>query len=213
VSMVTEAPGPISLNGEDDRGTERHERLARGVAALRIRGRQIPLERVLLIAGCVLVPLGVILILLGWYGAAHTTLLEEQVPYLISGGVLGLTLAALGGFFYFGYWLTRQVTETRNQFEQQADAARRQNDQLITALSRIETALAAGSRSTARRAQRSATAGNGGLPGRGDQLVATANGSLLHRPDCEVVANRDDVRSVPAGTPGFTPCRICNPLD
>jgi hypothetical protein len=213
VSMVREAPGPISFNGDDDRGSERHERLERGVAALRIRGRQIPLDRILLIAGCVLVPLGVGLVLLGWYGAAHTNLLEEQVPYLISGGLLGLTLAALGGFFYFGYWLTRQVGETRRQFDQQAEATRRQHDQLIGALSRLETALsgsarATSSRSASRRSPRASAPGNGGVA-----LVATATGTMLHRPDCEVVADRDDVRAVPAGAPGFTPCRICNPLE
>jgi methylphosphotriester-DNA--protein-cysteine methyltransferase len=42
-------------------------------------------------------------------------------------------------------------------------------------------------------------------------FVATATGSMLHRPDCPVVANRPGVRKVKAGTPGFEPCKICEP--
>jgi hypothetical protein len=43
-------------------------------------------------------------------------------------------------------------------------------------------------------------------------LVATPNGSLLHRADCAVVAKRDDLRRLPADAAGFTPCQICQPL-
>lgn len=41
---------------------------------------------------------GVILVMLGWYGAAHTNILTEQIPYLISGGLLGLGLIIVAGF-------------------------------------------------------------------------------------------------------------------
>ncbi len=36
---------------------------------------------------------GLTAILLAWFGAAQSTLVEEQIPYLISGGLLGLALA------------------------------------------------------------------------------------------------------------------------
>ena len=42
-------------------------------------------------------------------------------------------------------------------------------------------------------------------------LLATATGTMLHRPDCPVVANRPGVRRVKASTPGFEPCKICEP--
>ena len=42
-------------------------------------------------------------------------------------------------------------------------------------------------------------------------FVATATGTMLHRPDCPVVANRPGVRRVKAGTAGFEPCKICEP--
>jgi uncharacterized membrane protein (DUF485 family) len=35
---------------------------------------------------------GIAFILLGWYGAAYTNIVSEQIPYVISGGLLGLGL-------------------------------------------------------------------------------------------------------------------------
>jgi len=42
--------------------------------------------------------LGFVLVLLGWYGASHTNIVSEQIPYLISGGLLGLGLIIVSGF-------------------------------------------------------------------------------------------------------------------
>ena len=56
--------------------------------------------------------LGPLLIGLGWYGSAQTILPFEQIPYLISGGLLGLAVVIVGGFLYFSYWLTRMVQAT-----------------------------------------------------------------------------------------------------
>ena len=40
-------------------------------------------------------PLGVVFVLLAWYGAAHTTRVFEQIPYMISGGLLDTQLTTL----------------------------------------------------------------------------------------------------------------------
>jgi hypothetical protein len=145
------------------------------------------LERGLLIAGSVLLPLGVILIVMGWYGAAHTPWLFEQIPYALSGGILGLGLIFAGGFLYFGYWLTRIVKENR-----------RQTELLVDALSRLEGMLGG--------------SGNGAGPRADGMLVATATGSMLHRPDCPVVVGREGLRRVPPDAQGYEPCKICDPL-
>jgi hypothetical protein len=145
------------------------------------------LERALLIAGSVLLPLGVILIVIGWYGAAHTPWLFEQIPYALSGGILGLGLIFAGGFLYFGYWLTRMVKENR-----------RQTELLVGAITRLEGLLGAG--------------GNGTGPAADGMLVATATGSMLHRPDCPIVVGREGLRRVSRDAKGFAPCKICEPL-
>jgi hypothetical protein len=169
----------------DDRADQRLGRLREGVRGLG-RTRGLPLDRLLLITGGILLPLGVILILVGWYGASHTPWLFEQIPYAVSGGLLGAALVIVGGFLYFGYWLTRVVQETR-----------RQTDLLASVLDRLGSPGAG-------------SIGNG-ASGRGSGLVATAAGTMLHRPDCPVVAGKEGLRRVAAGTKGFTPCKICDP--
>jgi hypothetical protein len=85
---------------------------------------------VLLIAAGALVTLGLSAILLAWVGASRSTLIEEQVPYLISGGLLGVALAVVGAMTYFAHWLTVFVREAREH-----EAARAQDhDELMEAL-------------------------------------------------------------------------------
>src|SRR5688500_7725693 len=84
-----------------------HASLSERLTALRRRTGFVVTDRTLLIAGSVLMPLGLMLVILGWYGAAHTTRLFEQVPYIASGGFGGVVLMIAGGFCYFGFFLAR----------------------------------------------------------------------------------------------------------
>ena len=167
----------------------RQQRLAAAVKNLRTRQSlsAIPVDRWVLIAGAVMVPLGIALILLAWYGAAHKPLIIQQFPYLLSGGILGLGLMFTGGLAYFGYWVTRLVQENRHHTQA-----------LVAAIDRL--AGLAGEED-----------GSGVRAGGDGMLVATATGTMLHRPDCPVVANREGVRRVKADAPGFDPCKICEP--
>lgn len=123
---------------------ERQRRLALAVARLRRRTAGFPPDRWLPVAGAVLVPLGIACIAMGWYGAAHTTRLYQQVPYVLSGGIAGLAFVFAGGFAYFAAWLTRQVHETRAQADRLAallEAQQEQSARMADALDRIGTRL------------------------------------------------------------------------
>jgi hypothetical protein len=63
--------------------------------------------------GMALIVFGFVCILLGWYGAAHSPYLYQEVPYLISGGLLGVALVIGGGIFVRSAWSMRQVEEDR----------------------------------------------------------------------------------------------------
>ena len=199
----------------------RHAALVGATGALRpARNREFPLETILVVLGGLCLPAGIIAIIVGWYGAAHTPRLYEQNDYLISGGLLGLGLVFVGGFLYFGYWMTRQI-----------HAAGAANQQTLRALSRIEAQMAAVAAATAATAAglENASNGRGGRSGRTPAsavarreapvaavpggLVATERGSLVHRPDCPVVANKQNLRPVDADARGFRPCQICAPFD
>jgi hypothetical protein len=171
--------------------------LGRATSRLRRSAAGLPVERWLLVAGWVLLPLGVVLILLAWYGASHTTRVWQQIPYAISGGLLGLGFMLAGGFGYFAYWLTKLVDDGRRQSEQ----AMRLAERTAEALDRIEASLNGGA-SPSRRGAAAATNG---------ALVTTAKGSMVHRPDCPMVAGKTNVRRVRGSTRGLRACMICEP--
>jgi hypothetical protein len=218
----------ISDAGNPDAGLARHEGLAAAVSKVRVRpGFNLPVERILLGAAVILFPLGLVFILLGWEGAAHNGHTYAQIDYLISGGLFGLGLSVAGGFMYFGYWLSRQLNDSR-----------RQNGLTLQALGRIEELLDAqlnsrvapasyggapvnsgsGSSNRAFQADGAAAPANGTAAAHTDptgevampMLLATPKGSLLHRPECPVVARRTDLRQVPAGADGFGFCTMCD---
>ncbi len=185
-AFPTDADAPVAApyGGEED--------LASGLSRLRRRAGAVPVDRWLAIAGGVLMPLGVVLVLIGWYGAAHTSRLFEEVPYLISGGLLGIVLSTIGAALYFGYWLTRIVASQRD---------------IVETLARMDAKLdGAGNGAVAESQAATPAAG---------RLVATPTGTMFHRPDCPVVADRprDELRTVTLPARGMSPCKLCAPLD
>ena len=155
-------------------------------------------------AAAVLLPLGLVMVLLSWYGAAHTPYLFEQVPYLISGGLLGLGLVLTGGFVLFGSWIARTAREQQAVSYELLDAVRAVRDELASRpVAPVQVTTQRGRR----------TSNGNGSGHAGDGLVATANGSMLHRPDCVVVAHREDLHAVSSQESGaLQPCRLCAPL-
>ena len=190
---MTDAALPTTEPSTNGAGS-RQQRLAASVKNLRTRQSlsSMPADRWVLIAGAIMVPLGIALIILGWYGAAHKALIIQQFPYLISGGILGLGLMITGGLAYFGYWITRLVQENRTNTRD-----------IIAAIDRLGALVG--------EEDGAATSASSGRSAATGTLVATATGTMLHRPDCPVVANRPGVRRVKPGTAGFEPCKICEP--
>ena len=114
------------------------DRLEEGVEELRVPEPSADAESLLMKVGLALPVIGVILIVVAYWNASGTAYVADQVPMLISGGILGLGLAiiGLGLFIRFSlawllrFWLARLVVE------QQA-----QTDRLVEALGRIEAKL------------------------------------------------------------------------
>lgn len=193
--VTIESPGSGDRLGE----------LRDAVRRLRVGAARGDHEHTLMILGGVLAPLGLIAVLLGWFGASHTPNSFEQVPYLISGGLLGLGFVFLGGFLYFTHWVTVLVREGRAQ-----------SDRTVEALERIETLLLRQPAGVPAAAVAVVPAPAPVAPAPVDApadevLYATPNGSMLHRRHCPVIANRDNPRVVARDTPGYTLCRICEP--
>jgi hypothetical protein len=74
-------------------------------------GRNV--RKTMQMAGMAIIVLGFVFILLGWYGASHSPYLYEEVPYLISGGLLGVAMVIGGGVLVRSAWTLRQIEEDR----------------------------------------------------------------------------------------------------
>jgi hypothetical protein len=173
----------------------RQHRLASRVASLRTRAGTGSLDRWLLWIGGILLPLGVMLVFLGWWGTSKTVFVFEQLPYVVSGGLLGLALVFAGGFVYFAYWQTVIVRELRTE-----------RREVVSALRRIQSTLE----------ERGGVAGTGNgraaVTSPAAAFVATPTGTMFHRPECPVVARREDVSDVDPRRTELLPCGICDPL-
>jgi hypothetical protein len=86
-------------------------RLAGGVDRTRRRNGTSDVRHVMHLLGMTTIGFGIATVILGWYGAAHSPLLAQEIPYLISGGLLGVALVLCGGALYLASWLLRQIQE------------------------------------------------------------------------------------------------------
>ena len=103
-------------------------------------------ERTYLLVGIVLMVVGGGLIFSGYWGASGTGVLAEQIPYVLSGGFLGLGVMLVGAAMfvryslsrYLRYWLIRTIYEERTQA-----------DKVVESLGSIEALLRETARSRA----------------------------------------------------------------
>jgi hypothetical protein len=151
------------------------------------------------VVGSLLIPLGVVFILLAWYGAAHAKVIQQQIPYMVSGSFAGLGCLVVGGLLFWGHWLYR--------IYDQADLQHREQQQLLETLI---AALAAGQ--VVGGPSVSALAAPPGTES-AQSFYATASGTVYHRSGCAVIAHHPtDLRVLGSNSLGaLRPCQICDP--
>lgn len=158
------------------------------------------LQATLLIVGATLLPIGLIVIGFGWYGAANTPYAFDQISFLISGGLLGLGLAFTGGFLYFGSWLAKIATDNSDAMNRLAESL----DEMGEALSRAQVMVPVPATWVHDKDDTLPA-----VPRAQDQFVATEAGSMLHQADCTLVQGRQDLRAASFDDPDLKPCRMC----
>lgn len=192
------APLDVPVDDAEEVGlvASMQQRLAESLVALRRRaGAPTSLDGRIAIVGGMLAAAGAVLVLLGWYGASHTSRVYLQIPYLISGGLLGVVLAFVGGCAYLASWLTRLVQDERERTDEALAASR----DTAAALQRIEALLAT-----------TIAGSTGAMAHDAEGYVSTPAGKLAHRPTCAAVAGRTDLRPVTVGPDGPPLCRMCD---
>lgn len=131
---------------------------------------------------------GVTFVLLAWYGAAYTNILTEQIPYLISGGLLGLGLIIVAGFLASSASIERETQELRRE--------------LARALDGLRTAEAR-------------PGGPASEPAGADgRVFVVPGGKSYHVAGCPILEGKDGVRTLAAGEAagsGYAICKLCGP--
>jgi len=131
--------------------------------------------------------IGLLVIAVGWNGAASQLSTVSQFPYLISGGILGLALVVTGGALL----VVQGAREDRARLEAKLDM-------LADALARSGgPALAPGA----------------AMPANLSGLVA-AGAASYHVPGCRLVDGREEISyltPMEAQARALRPCRVCNP--
>jgi hypothetical protein len=158
------------------------------------------------VAGSILVPVGIAIILVAWYGSAHTRYVQQQIPYLVSGSFIGLGCMVLGGLLYWAHWLYRIYDQADLNHEELMKAF----EHTLRVVADRLTAPGAG---PVAGADRERDPGPGAVVGAGSPstYVATATGAVYHLPSCPVVAHHGEgLRALgPDALAAMEPCRIC----
>lgn len=144
------------------------------------------------VVGWVLIALGGLAILLGYLGVSREALVAKQIPFLVSGGITGMVLVAVGAFFLGTEDLRKQLVRL-DQIEEQVDE--------------LHAVLLSRRDAPTRRP-------NGSTSHEAGQLLAVEGGSSYHRPDCQMVEGKSNVEVVTPRTivrRKLDPCGICEP--
>jgi len=143
--------------------------------------------------GLLVVAAGLLVIGIGWNGAAGAggevngvPNLSAQLPWLLSGGILGLGLVVFGAALVIVH-------------NQRVDRARLESkfDELLDVL-----------------AQGGARSGSAVFTPADAAGIFAAGATSYHRPDCRLVTGRTDVSyltSAELATRDLSPCRVCKP--
>jgi hypothetical protein len=136
--------------------------------------------------GLLFVALGFAFIGKAWDGAASINFVQGQVPYLLSGGFMGLALVITGCTLIF---LTTLRSERR--------ALHEKFDEVATLLGRNLSRM---------------SASPGGSAAGAEQVVAGA--TVYHRAGCRILEGKEEAVTITvqqAAAEGLSPCRSCEP--
>lgn len=110
--------------------SDRVSRFQADVASLDVPVAASQRESWFLWGGTLLVVVGIIVVFVGYWGASGTANVADQMPYMLSGGAIGLALVIVGGILVgrysmarvFRFWLALLVAENRSQTDRIVEA-------------------------------------------------------------------------------------------
>jgi len=157
------------------------------------------------LVGWILALLGAVALFLGWWGVSGQALTAKQLPYLISGGLVGIALIVLAAVFL--------ATEDWRRQMKRLDALEHKIDELHHLLT-TDVPIAPGTPPATAPAPRAAARSNPAVSVVGPVTLALPTGTVYHRAGCALIAGKAAAAPVDAAAVaerGLAPCRVCDP--
>ncbi|MFD9686126.1 hypothetical protein ACFWXO_10220 [Kitasatospora sp. NPDC059088] len=181
---ASQSDGEITRNAPRVSPVRRGARLPQSLRSARERAGR---ER----AGWLLLAVGAVLCVLGWYGVSGERFVEQQVPYLASATVPGAALIVAGAVL-----VALRPPPPRGHLGELTD---RRVERLYDLL--VEPGAEPGP-------------GPDPAPAHRSGPLAVPEGTRYHRPDCPLVTGKATAAPVDAAAVqerGLTPCPLCSP--
>src|SRR4051812_23661814 len=143
--------------------------------------------------GYVLIAIGGLLLLAGYLGVSREVIVARQIPYVVSGGLLGLAAITLGGRLL----LIEDLRRDSGRLDR-LEKAVHELHQVLLYRPDVPSLAAASANGDAQ-----------------TELLVLPGGESFHRPDCPVVGDKASGRSVTLETAqrkGLKACPLCQPL-
>ena len=140
------------------------------------------------VLGLLFILLGFALIGKAWDGAASINFVQGQIPYLLSGGFMGIALVITGCTLIFLVTLRSERKALHEKFDEMATLLGRN-------LNRMSVTV------------------NGAASGPGAEHVV-AGVTVYHRPGCKILEGKESAVTITvqqAAAEGLSPCRSCEP--
>ncbi len=153
-------------------------------------------------AGWLFYGCGALLVIVGYIGVSGESIVAKQLPYLISGGIGGVLLAILGGYF-LGIEELRRDGGRLDRMEQQIE-------ELHRALLDRPDAPTVATESAGRAGMMQSSNGHG----LARHVLVVESGESFHRAGCALVAGKasEELDLVAATGRGLRPCTVCEPV-
>lgn len=156
--------------------------------------------------GWILIGLGALVMLIGYFGVSREAIPAKQIPYLVSGGIGGVFLAVLGAYFL-------GTQEMRND-SGRLDRLERMVEELHSALLRRPDAPVVDiTADAAVDANGADTSTSNGVLAPARRVLVVEGGEMFHRKSCAMVEGKDteDLAVATARKRGLRACPACSP--
>jgi hypothetical protein len=156
--------------------------------------------------GWVLIGLGALVMLIGYFGVSREAIPAKQIPYLVSGGIGGVFLAIVGAYFL-------GTQEMRNDSGRLDRLERMVQELHLALLRRPDAPVLDVTVGEAVESNGTDTSTSNGVLAPARRVLVVEGGELFHRRSCAMVEGKDieDLTVATARKRGLRPCPACSP--